>query len=170
MKQKPLQWSQKPMDKHQDDFHLARNAFGRLVFSRADGEVHEGIIPVRAFPIQAPESGISLVSAEGHELAWIDKLADLPDVERKLLEEELASREFIPEILSIRNVSSFATPSTWQVATNRGDTTFVLKGEDDIRRIGPATLLIADSHSIHFLVRDILALDKHSRKLLDRFL
>lgn len=152
------------------DFQLTRNAFGRLVFSRADGEVHEGIVPVRAFPIQAPESGISLVSAEGHELAWIDSLADLPDAERMLLEEELASREFIPEIRSIRSVSSFATPSTWQVATDRGDASFVLKGEDDIRRIGPATLLIADSHSIHFLVRDIRALDKHSRKLLDRFL
>lgn len=152
------------------DFRLTRNAFGRLVFSRADGEVHEGIVPVRAFPIQAPESGISLVSAEGHELAWIDSLADLPDAERALVEEELASREFIPEIRSIRNVSSFATPSTWQVETDRGGTFFVLKGEDDIRRIGAATLLIADSHSIHFLIRDIHALDKHSRKLLDRFL
>lgn len=152
------------------DFQLTRNAFGRLVFSSAAGEMHEGIVPVRAFPIQAPESGISLVSAEGHELAWIDSLADLPDAERMLLEEELASREFIPEIRSIRSVSSFATPSTWQVATDRGDASFVLKGEDDIRRIGPATLLIADSHSIHFLVRDIRALDKHSRKLLDRFL
>ncbi len=151
-------------------FQLSRNTFGRLVFSRADGETHEGIVPVRAFPIQAPESGISLISAEGHELAWIDSLADLPEPERKLIEEELASREFIPEIRSIRHVSSFATPSTWQVETDRGETSFVLKGEDDIRRIGAATLLIADSHSIQFLVRDMHALDKHSRKLLDRFL
>lgn len=152
------------------DFRLTRNAFGKLVFSRTDGEVHEGITPVRAFPIQAPESGISLVSAEGHELAWINQLADLPDAERKLIEEELASREFIPEILSILQVSSFSTPSTWQVKTDRGDASFVLKGEDDIRRISIVTLLIADSHSIHFLIRDIHALDKHSRKLLDRFL
>ncbi|MFA5243317.1 MAG: DUF1854 domain-containing protein [Sulfuricella sp.] len=158
------------MDKHQDDFHLTRNAFGRLVFSRSGGEVHEGVVPVRAFPIQAPESGISLVSAEGHELVWLDSLEELPDAERMLVEEELASREFMPEIRSIRSVSSFATPSTWQVATDRGDASFVLKAEDDIRRIGTTTLLIADSHSIHFLVRDIHALDKHSRKLLDRFL
>lgn len=151
-------------------FRLTRNAFGRLVYSRNDGEVHEGIVPVRAFPIQAPESGIALVSAEGHELAWIDSLTDLPEAERKLIEEELASREFMPEIRSIRQVSSFATPSTWQVETDRGDASFVLKAEDDIRRIGATTLLIADSHSIHFLVRDFHALDKHSRKLLDRFL
>jgi hypothetical protein len=31
-------------------------------------------------------------------------------------------------------------------------------------------LLIADSHGINFLVRDMFKIDKHSRKILDRFL
>jgi hypothetical protein len=94
----------------------------------------------------------------------------LPDESRVLLEEELASREFMPEIRGIRRVSSFATPSTWQVETDRGPTTFILKGEDDIRRLAASTLLIADSNGIHFLIRDIQMLDQVSRKLLDRFL
>ncbi|MEW5889743.1 MAG: DUF1854 domain-containing protein [Pseudomonadota bacterium] len=149
---------------------LSRNAFGRLVLVAADGTVHEGVVPVRAFPVAAPEEGISLVSAEGHELAWIDRLADLPAEMRALVEEELASREFVPEILRLRRVSSFATPSTWEVETDRGDTSFVLKGEEDIRRLGANGLLIADSHGIQFLVRDLTALDKTSRRLLDRFL
>jgi hypothetical protein len=152
------------------DFRLARNAFGRLVFTGADGEVHDGVVPVHAFPIAAPAEGISLVTADGHELAWIDSLADLPDESRVLLEEELASREFMPEIRSIRRVSSFATPSAWQVETDRGPTTFILKGEDDIRRLAASTLLVADSNGIHFLIRDIQMLDQSSRKLLDRFL
>ena len=152
------------------DFRLSRNAFGRLVLTAADGTVHEGVVPVRAFPIAAPEEGISLVSAEGHELAWIDRLADLPPQPRALVEEELASREFVPEIRRLRRVSSFATPSTWEVETDRGDTSFVLKGEEDIRRLGANGLLIADSHGIQFLIRDLTALDKASRRLLDRFL
>ena len=152
------------------NFRLQRNSFGRLVFTGADGHIHDGVVPVHAFPIAAPEEGIALVSIDGHELAWIDRLTDLPDDARILLEEELAQREFIPEIQRIRHVSSFATPSTWQVETDRGSTAFVLKGEDDIRRLSPSTLLIADSHGIHFLLRDIHALDKASRKLLDRFL
>lgn len=152
------------------DFQLARNAFGRLVFTGADGEIHEGVAPVHAFPIAAPAEGIALVTADGHELAWIDRLADLPDESRTLLEEELASREFMPEIRAIRSVSSFATPSAWQVETDRGPTSFILKGEDDIRRLAASTLLIADSNGIHFLIRDLQALDKPSRKLLDRFL
>jgi hypothetical protein len=152
------------------DFQLTRNPFGRLVFTGADGEVHDGVVPVHAFPIVAPAEGISLVTADGRELAWVECLTDLPEESRALLEEELASREFMPEIRSIRRVSSFATPSAWQVETDRGSTTFILKGEDDIRRLAPSTLLIADSNGIHFLIRDIQTLDHGSRKLLDRFL
>lgn len=150
-------------------FTLTRNAFGKLVFSDANG-THEGVVPVRAFPIAAPESGIALVDADGHELAWIDRLADLPDHIRALLEEELKNREFLPEIKRLRHVSSFAVPSTWEVETDRGTASFVLKGEEDIRRIAHDTLLIADSHGVQFLIRDLQALDKPSRKLLDRFL
>lgn len=160
---------EKSMPTPQPDFRLSRNAFGRLVFE-GGGAVHEAVVPVRAFPIAAPDDGLALVSSEGRELAWIDRLADLPAAMRALVEEELASREFMPEIRAIHHVTSFATPCTWQVATERGDTAFVLKGEEDIRRLGAAALLIADSHGIQFLIRDLQALDRGSRRILDRFL
>ena len=152
------------------DFTLSRNAFGRLVFRGADGEEHEGVIPVRAFPIADPENGIALVGADGHELAWIDRLSDVPEAMRTLIEAELASREFMPQIKRLRGVSSFATPSIWRVETDRGDTEFVLKGEEDIHRLSAQTLLVVDSHGIQFLIRDLLALDAGSRRILDRFL
>ena len=149
---------------------LQRNPFGRLVLTDADGTVHEGVVPVRAFPIGAPDEGLSLVSAAGRELAWVDRLADLPPAQRTLVEEELAAREFVPEIRRLVSVSSFSTPSTWTVDTDRGATRFVLKGEEDIRRIGHGTLLIADSQGLQFRVADLLALDRHSKRLLERFL
>lgn len=152
------------------DFRLIRNPFGRLVFTAADGEVHEAVVPVRAFPIGAPDEGIALVSAEGHELCWIDRLEQLPADAATLISEELESREFVPLIRRIRSVSSFACPSTWDVDTDRGDAQLVLKGEEDIRRLGRDKLLIADAHGIQYLVRDLTALDRPSRKILDRFL
>jgi hypothetical protein len=110
------------------------------------------------------------MSADGHELAWIERLDLLDPAARARVEEDLASREFVPEIRAIRSVSSFATPSTWTIETDRGDTTLVLRGEEDIRRLARSTLLIADRHGIQYLVRDVGALDRSSRKLLDRFL
>ena len=151
-------------------FQLIRDPFGHLVLTDAQGETHHGVVPVRAFPIAAPEAGIALVSPDGREAAWIDSLSDLPAAMGALVTEELASREFVPEIKAIREVSSFATPSTWQVVTDRGDTQLVLKGEEDIRRLSQTMLMIADSHGIQFLIRDLGTLDRHSRKLLDRFL
>ena len=152
------------------NFTLARDAFGKLVLTAADGQVHEGVAPVRAFPIQAPDQGISLVLGNGQEVAWIDALATLPEAIRTLVQDELDGREFMPEIASIVSVSSYATPCTWLVQTDRGDTAFTLKGEEDIRRIGETSLLISDNHGIHFLIRDMFTIDKHSRKILDRFL
>lgn len=152
------------------NFQLQRDAYGRLVLTSQNGERHEGVTPVRAFPIAAPDEGLSLINYEGHEVGWVDSLAELPPAIARLLEEELASREFVPEIKRIVEVSGFACPSTWQVATNRGDTELVLKGEEDIRRLTQTRLLIADSHGIQFLIRDLGQLDRHSRKLLDRFL
>ena len=148
---------------------LERNAFGQLIFIAADGVRHP-VSPVRSFPIAAPTEGIGLVNAEGEEVAWVERIADLPPEPRRLLEEDLASREFMPVIERIVDVSSFATPSTWTVVTNRGETKLILKGEEDIRRLTPPALLIADSNGIQFLIRDRQALDAHSRKILDRFL
>lgn len=154
----------------QVDFKLSRNAFGRLVMTTADGVVHEGVVPVRAFPIAAPDDGVGMISADGRELAWLPRLDALPAPVREMIEAELASREFMPEIRRIRSVSTYATPSTWEVETDRGVTSLVLRGEEDIRRLAGSTLLISDSHGIHYLVRNLMGLDKASRKLLDRFL
>lgn len=152
------------------DFSLIRDSYGRLVLTAKNGETHEGVVPVRAFPIAAPDEGIALINAEGHEVGWADRLFDLPPALGQLIEEELASREFVPEIELIFEVSSFACPSTWQVRTNRGHATLLLKGEEDIRRLSHTQMMISDTHGIQFLIRDIGSLDRHSRKLLDRFL
>jgi hypothetical protein len=158
------------MESKRMGFALQRNAFGRLVLIDADGVAHEGVVPVRAFPIAAPDEGLSLLSAEGHELVWIDRIHELPPAQRALVDDELSNREFVPEIRRLHAVSTFSTPSTWTVDTDLGATRLVLKGEEDIRRIGRTTLLIADSQGLQFMVRDLTALDRHSRRLLERFL
>lgn len=152
-------------------FQLARNPHGRLVLTLADGTVHEGVTPVRAFPIAAPGEGLSLVGADGHELVWIPRLEQVAGPARQFIEEELEVREFVPTIEKIVAVSSFSTPSTWDVETDRGPARLVLKAEEDIRRLGGRTrLLIAGGDGMQFRVKDTTALDRHSRRLLERFL
>ena len=151
-------------------FSLSRNAFGQLVLSLRDGGEHVGVQPVRAFPIAAPDEGLSLVGADGHELVWVERLALLPPAVLALLREELNLREFTPVIRQITSVSTFSTPSSWSVQTDRGEATLVLDAEEDIRRLAEGGLLITASNGVHFRVPPMGDLDRHSRKLLERFL
>ncbi|HEY2256290.1 MAG TPA: DUF1854 domain-containing protein [Variovorax sp.] len=149
---------------------LCRDAFGRLVLTDADGVRHVGVQPVRAFPLSAPDDGISLVGSDGREILWIDRLDALAGSWRTLLDEELAARDFAPALLALHKVSSFGVPSTWTVSTDRGETRFVLKAEEDIRRLDGGALLIASAQGLQFRIPDVKALDRGSRKLLERFL
>jgi len=149
---------------------IDRTPDGRLRYTDMNGEVYDSVVPVRAFPISSPESGLSLMSAEGRELVWLDSLSELPDDQQALVQQALNQREFMPEIRRLIAVSGFVTPCTWSVETDRGLTDFILKGEEDIRRLNASTLMISDSQGIHYLLRDLSVLDRTSRKLLDRFL
>ena len=152
------------------DFQLHRNSFGQLVFTGADGIEHVDVEPARAFPITSPGEGIALMTRDGKEAAWIPSLDEAPDGIRHLIEEELQGREFMPVIQRVCSVSGYATPCTWRVETDRGETTLVLNAEEDIRRVAPPTLLIMDKRGIQFLIRNPPGLDAASRRILDRFL
>ncbi len=158
------------MDNSMKNFTLSKNAFGQLCFKSEVGQFHEQVLPVKAFPISLPEQCIAIVDRDGHELVWLDDLNQVSTENQRMIKEELANREFMPVLTKIAEVSSFATPSTWTVETSRGATHFVLKGEEDIRRISKDTYLVSDNHGVQYLIENIQLLDKHSRRLLDRFL
>ncbi len=152
------------------NFTLSKNTFGQLCLRTEDGQFYEQVLPVKAFPISLPGECIAIVDRDGHELVWLENLNQISADNQVIIKEELANREFMPVLTRISEVSSFATPSTWIVETSRGATQFVLKGEEDIRRISKDTYLISDNHGVQYLIENIQLLDKHSRRLLDRFL
>lgn len=151
-------------------FSLTRNSQGQLVLRLADGSSHVGVTPVRAYPLSDPEGGLSLVGSDGKEAVWVPALSELNGDLRQLLLEELATREFEPRIERIVEVSTFSTPSTWTVETHLGPCQFVLKAEEDIRRLGNGALLITDSQGVGFRVANRWTLDRRSRRFLERFL
>ena len=155
---------------HAVSFTLTFDAYGKLVVTLEDGTQHVGAVVVRAFPIASPERSMSILSAEGKELVWVDDPSTLAPNEQAAIAQALQGREFMPEILRLDGVNSFSTPSVWRVQTSRGPTEFVLKGEEDIRRLSTHTLIVADAHGVQFLIRHLPSLDRHTRKLLDRFL
>lgn len=151
--------------------HVGHDAHGQLVL-RTQGDEAVAVQPVPAFGLSAPRACISLVDGHGKERAFIPSLDALPASSREAIEAALALREFIPTIVAIHRVSSFSTPSIWQVETDRGTTELHLNNEDDIRKLGAQgkTLRITDRNSLQYQIPDIDALPKATRKLLSRFI
>lgn len=151
------------------DWTLTCDAFGRLVLHRDPG-ASIAVRPVRSFPLSHPAQSLALLGPDGQEEVWIRHLDDLPAENRRLILDDLAQREFNPRIERIRRASGWTTPSRWEVETDRGRTSLNLGSEDDIRRLRGGSLLIADTGGVHFIIPNLLALDKASRRILDHFL
>ena len=90
-------------------FDLRHDAWGRLVLVLG-GEEHAGVEVWRAFPITAPRRMVSVCSAEGRELLWIEDLDAMPAGVRGVLEEELARRDFVPVLRRVRSISAVVEP------------------------------------------------------------
>jgi hypothetical protein len=152
------------------DFALHQDAWGRLVLTDAQGHQHVGVEPVRAFPLSAPDEGLALCDAEGCELAWIDRHDQLAEAPRRVLEEYLRQREFLPVVRRIVKVSASVEPSEWEVETDRGRTRFMLGSSEHVRHLEGQRALITDANGLRYLIADVGALDAGSRRILERYL
>jgi hypothetical protein len=154
----------------EEDWCLTRLPSGELRLQTADGEIHDGVMPVRAFPVSGPQEAIAVIDAGGRELLWVATLAQLGGQQRRMLEEALAGLGFLPEIQRLVRVSRFTVPVEWTVDTDHGRTRLQIRGEEDIRRLAAHRLLVTDDAGIHYLIKDVRSLDRQSQRLIEHFL
>lgn len=151
------------------EFTLDVDAWGYLVFIDSQGQRTEKVTPVRAFPMMAPDRWIAIRDKRGQELALIKDPAMLPTSVRTLLDQELARRDFSPRITAISAIRRADYGADWDVETDRGPVTFRVEAEESIRQLGDRGTVIIDSHGIRYRIPDVLELDRHSRKRLERY-
>lgn len=147
--------------------HFERKTDGGLLVQLADGQEIHDAVPLRLFPLSEPQKWIALLDADGRERALLESLDELSAADRGLLLEELSRREFVPIIERVSWVSGNTEPCSWRVTTDRGETEFVLKNEDDIRRLGTHSVLVVDSHGIRYLIPNRDQLDAYSRRIIE---
>ena len=150
-----------------DQFALACDEWNRLTLFDDRGASYRDVRVVPLFPITDPEHWIAICDGAGRELVCIENPATLPDRTRTALGQELARREFLPVIRRIVRVSGNSEPCEWEVETDRGPTRFVLKREDDVRRLGVNRVSVTDANGVRFLINDVSGLDRKSRRVVD---
>jgi len=152
-----------------ESFTLTRNAAGRLVLTEQNGRVHDGVEPVRAFPLSDTDRLVSILDSHGCEVTCVSDLAALPDETAAMIRQELADREFLPRIERINHVMTRKEPHEWDVLTDRGRVQFLLR-DDDIRRLGPTKAILVDAHGVRFYIPDSRQMDPKSRRILSQYL
>lgn len=142
---------------------------GRLTLTDAAGAVHEGVLPVRLFPLTDPSHWVSLVGGDGEELACIEHPDELAEAERQALREALAYRDFVPVIESVETIRRAAHGYDWQVVTDRGRIRFTVENDESIQPLGGGGIVIVDRNNTRYLIPRCSALDARSRQKLERY-
>lgn len=148
-------------------FQLSRDEWNHLKLTDSAGHDYLDVAVIPLFPISANKQWVSIVSADGEEIACIDSMQGLSESNIALLQEELSLREFVPIIQKVIRVSGITEPCEWFVETNHGPTSFVLKTEEDVRRISAKVVNFTDANGIRFRVEDMKQLDKRSRAFVE---
>ena len=150
-------------------WRLERRPDGGIDFVAADGTRHRDAEVRRGFPFSAPEGGVSVLTAGGTELVWIESLAACDQPLAALLETILTEREFIPLVERITAVTE-GRPTEWSVVTDRGPHRFCVAHPDDVSRQRDGGLILTDTDGIRYRIPPAGALDARSRRLLERAL
>jgi hypothetical protein len=123
----------------------------------------------RCFPWSLPDSLISVRDKEGNELVLLETLEGLPADTRELIEEELRDKVFAPKIRRILAFQERFDITTITAQTDRGEVTFQLRGQDDVRVLSPTRCVMKDVDGNLYEVANLAEMDKESIKHLRTF-
>lgn len=149
------------------------NERGQLELRLAEGESHADVRVVPAFPISRPGRFVYFRDAEGNDLGLLEEPRRLDRESRDLVLAQADQTYFMPRITRIADV--IERPGSglarWDVDTDRGPSSFeVVSRSESVWYVGKNRLVIRDADGNRYLIEDLSALDKRSRRLADLFL
>ena len=128
-----------------------------------------GIQCARAFPIADPDRYIGFQDAEGKDIGILVDPSGLDSESRRILEEALELRYFVPVLEEVLSVKEEFGAVYWQVRTDRGDKEVVVRNlKDSIHELPGSSAMITDVDGNRFLIPDIRRLDRKSQGILLR--
>jgi len=143
---------------------------GRLVVHLAGGG--EPVVDARiarCFPWSLPRRYVSVLNAEGQEIALLETLDDLNEESRRVVERQLATRIFNPVIRRVTDHKHELGITSVEAETDRGTVMFQIRGRDDVRMLSPTRALFRDADGNIYEVSDVTKLDAASRRRLEHY-
>ncbi len=132
---------------------------------------HLRVIVRRLMPLSNPEQYISLAADEDTEIGILKNPSNLTPESLRILNEELDKRYFTPTIQKIYRVKEQFGIHEWEVQTERGRVTFMVRGlNQNIKQVHPARLFVTDVRGNRYDIPDYRELDAQSFHQIQRHL
>ena len=140
----------------------------RLRLRISGEEAWRNVSLARLFPLSEPEAWIAVVDSEDKEVGILRDLHGLPDACVDAIREELQRRYLIPRIQRIHICRDRFDLLEWEVDTDHGPITFLLRHpHENIQPRPPNRLVFTDVEGTRYDVDDITALDEVSRRWIE---
>lgn len=115
---------------------------------------------MRCYPQTQPDEWISICDGSSKEVCLLETMRHMKPDSRRLIEEYLTDRYFVPMIEQLKSVSVSAGILALDVVTNRGvETVFVKDFAQNIRRLTVYHLVITDIEGNRYDIPDKRKLD-----------
>ena len=150
---------------------LRMDPHNQLEVTMPDGVVHADVRVAPAFPISRPNQFVYFQTAEGDEIGLLPDPRRLDRDSRDLLLRQLDQTYFMPRITRIIRVEEHMGIARWEVDTDRGWSTFdVVSRSESTWYVGKNRIVVRDADGNRYLIEDLTALDKRSRRLADLYM
>lgn len=137
----------------------------------ADDKSYLKTIILRTFPLTHPDQYLSVKDDGGNEVGIIRSLAGLDSDSRRLVEEELKRRYFLPVIRQIHKVVERFGVLEWHVDTEQGPYRFTTRDiRESVLRLGGDRYILSDVDENRYEIPDAARLDSKSAASLFRHL
>ena len=150
---------------------FTRSPVGTAQLEISNEVCHLRVIVRRLMPLSNPKKYISLAADEDTEIGILKNPTDLTPESLKILNEELDKRYFTPTIKKIYRVKEQFGIHEWEVQTERGRLTFMVRGlNQNIKQVQPARLFVTDVRGNRYDIPDYRELDAKSFHQIQRHL
>jgi hypothetical protein len=157
-----------------EDIFIERSADGAVSVKTAAGQAYKNVAFTQLFPQSDPNRYITMRYGQGQdftEIGILKETSGLPEPMRRLIEEDIQFRYFVPQITDIVSITSRRGVDTWVVETDRGKKTFTVQERgENVVTTDKGIVFITDADRCRYKIADINRLPFKSRDVLEKVL
>ena len=123
----------------------------------------------RAFPMSDPDHYIGFLDGAGKDIGILFDPGLLDHESRRIVEEELEKRYFVPIVERVLTVRDEYGTIYWNVETDRGEKEIIVRHlRDNLQELSSTRVIITDVDGNRFEFPDVTMLDSKSQSLIMR--